>query len=204
MRQQKRPYRMAARAEAAERTAQRIHDAAVDLFRSRPFAEVTLQAVADRAEVTLQTVLRRFGSKDELFEAAAARFAARVFESRVPPHAGDVGAAIEALVASYEAMGDLGWRALCQEDQSGLVAAVLDGARAGHRRWVESSFAHLLPARAGAERERRVLLLFGATDFYQWKLLRRDLGRDRQTTIRTMVEWVEALAGAFDRKGGRR
>ena len=63
---EKRAYRMGARAEAAERTAERIQSAAIGLFRSRPFSEVTLQAIADKAEVTLQTVLRRFGSKEQV------------------------------------------------------------------------------------------------------------------------------------------
>ena len=51
---------MGARAIAVERTSTRIMEAAVVLFRSRPFTEVTLQAIADAAGVTLQTVLRRF------------------------------------------------------------------------------------------------------------------------------------------------
>jgi AcrR family transcriptional regulator len=198
---QKRPYRMKARAAAAEQTAQRIYAAAVELFRSHPFPEVTLQAVAERAGVTLQTVLRRFGSKEMLFEAAGNHFRDRVMQSRVPARPADIRSAIESLVASYEEMGDLNWHALCQEDQSAVVRAALDKGRAAHRRWLETSFAHLLPARAGAERERRVLLLFGVTDFYLWKLFRRDLGHERQATTKRMIDLVAALARAFTREG---
>jgi len=66
-----RPYRMTARAQAAEATAQAIIAAARVLFAERPYDQVSLPVIAERAGVTVQTVLRRFGSKEELFAAAA-------------------------------------------------------------------------------------------------------------------------------------
>lgn len=191
----KRAYRMSARAEAAEETTKRIYGAAVGLFTALPFAEVTLRAVAERAGVTLQTVLRKFGSKEALFEQAAEAMNAEVFASRVPPRAGDVRSAVEALVASYEAMGELGWRGLCEEGQFDFVKKSMDRARSAHRAWVESAFAHRLPRRATAKREQRVLLLFAATDFYVWKLYRRDLGIGREATVERMIDLVEAISG---------
>jgi AcrR family transcriptional regulator len=190
----KRAYRMSARAEAAEQTTKRIYAAAVELFTALPFAEVTLRAVAERAAVTLQTVLRKFRSKEALFEEAATTMNAEVFASRIPPRAGDVRSAVETLVASYEAMGDLGWRGLCQEDQFDFVKQSMDRARSSHRAWVESTFAQLLPKRAGAKREQRVLLLFAATDFYVWKLYRRDLGIGREATVERMIDLVLAIS----------
>src|SRR5262249_4056980 len=97
---------MSARAEAAERTVARIHEAAADLFRSRPFPEVTLQAIADAAGVTLQTVLRRFGSKEQLFISAANAQADTVMRRRAIDAGGDVKTIVRTLVASYEEMGD--------------------------------------------------------------------------------------------------
>ena len=66
-----RPYRMQARARAAEATAQAIIAAACALFAERPYDEVSLPVIAERAGITVQTVLRRFGSKEELFAVAA-------------------------------------------------------------------------------------------------------------------------------------
>ena len=66
-----RAYRMVARAEAAEATARAIIAAARRLFSELPYDEVSLPAVAAAAGVTVQTLLRRFGSKDGLFAAAA-------------------------------------------------------------------------------------------------------------------------------------
>jgi AcrR family transcriptional regulator len=190
---------MVARAEAAERTTEKIFAAARELFGERPFEDVTVQAIADRAGVSLQTVLRKFGSKEGLFEAAGEAIKRAVMESREPPRQ-DVRAAVEALVASYEEMGDVGWNGLRQEDRFPWVKKVMDEARAAHRVWVERAFAHLLPARHGAERERRILLLFAATDYYTWKLFRRDLDLGREITIERMIDLVNAVSAA---RGGR-
>lgn len=191
---QKRPYRQTLRAATAERTSRKIFAAAAGLFRDRPFADVTVQAVADRAGVSLQTVLRKFGSKEALYEAAAKSLSADVMSSRVPARTADVRAAVEALVASYERMGDLGWRGLTQEDQFPFVRDMMSGARDAHRAWIESTFAHVLPRRAGPERVRRVLLLFAATDFYVWKLFRRDLALGRDVTVERMIELATAAS----------
>ena len=196
----KRSYRMGARAAAAERTRLAIIDAVVELFMERDPDAISLEAIAERAQVTLQTVLRKFGSKDGLFEAAAQVRRAAVLQSRQPERPGDPRAAIRALVASYETLGDLNWRMLRFEAQIPALRPVLDGARALHRGWIESSFADLLSAR-GALRERRVDALFTATDFYVWKLHRRDLGRSRAQVEATMLGLVEALALRFREEG---
>ncbi|MEW5848806.1 MAG: helix-turn-helix domain-containing protein [Myxococcota bacterium] len=180
---------MVARAEAAERTTEKIFSAALELFRDRPFSEVTVQAITDRAGVSLQTVLRKFGSKEGLFEAVGQEMLRTVMTSRRPATS-DVRVAVETLVASYETMGDVGWRGLCEEGQFPWLKQQMDKARAAHREWVEQSFAHLLPAQPKAERDRVILLLFAATDFYLWKLFRRDLGLGRQATTERMIDLV--------------
>ncbi len=188
---------MGARGEAAERTAQRIQDAAIGLFRSRPFSEVTLQAIAAVAGVTLQTVLRRFGSKEQVFTQAAKRQMVLIFNARKVSASGDIAAIVGTIVASYEDMGDLNWRGVTQEDQFPLIKELFDQARARHREWIETCFAGLIGCARGGERERRILLLFGATDFYVWKLYRRDLGMSRALTTARMSDLVTAIARHF-------
>jgi AcrR family transcriptional regulator len=191
---------MRGRADAAERTGARIQAAAFELFRSRPFQEVTLQAIANAAGVTLQTVLRRFGSKEHLFTTAAQRQTDAVFASRAVGPPADVATIVRTIVASYEDMGDLNWRGVSQEDQFPLIKQLFDVARARHRQWVERYFAGIIGRARGKERERRTLLLFSATDFYTWKLYRRDLGKTREFTIARMIDLVTALAGEFRRE----
>ena len=64
-----RQYRMKVRAEASEETGQRILEAAQQLFGEPLYDQVSLQAVADRAGVGVQTVIRHFTSKEQLFAA---------------------------------------------------------------------------------------------------------------------------------------
>lgn len=191
---------MSARADAAERTMDRIHDTAIELFRSRPFGEVTLQAIAEASGVTLQTVLRRFGSKENVFTSAAKIYTERIFATRVVEESSDVSTIIRTLIASYEEMGDLNWRGVSQEDQFPSVKAIFDQARARHREWVEARFADVIRQVPVEQRESAVLLLFAATDFYVWKLYRRDLGQSRTFTTAQMTETVNALVERFRRQ----
>lgn len=189
----RRAYRMTARADAAAETARRILDAAYELFFRREYEEITLQAVADRAGVTMQTVLRRFGSKDRLADAVADVRLPEVLRSRSVDRPGDATTAVRILVDSYEKLGDLNWRMLREEHRFPALHKMLERARGLHRAWIEQTFAPLLPA-SGPARERRVLALFAATDFYQWKLLRRDLRLTRKETERLLQDAVEAVA----------
>ena len=79
---------MAARAEVAEATARRVLDEAVELFTDQAYEDVSLDEVASRAGVTKRTVLRRFGSKDELFVTAMQRAATEMMRQRDEAPAG--------------------------------------------------------------------------------------------------------------------
>jgi AcrR family transcriptional regulator len=188
---------MVARAVAAEETGRRIVDAATELFFAQDYGEVTLQAIAKRAGVTLQTVLRRFGSKEQLFSTGARTRGAALMQSREPERPRDGASALRALVASYETIGDFNWRALRAEHQFPVLHEMLGHARANHRGWLERQFGHRLPPK-GRERQRRIVRLFAATDFYVWKLLRLDLGLSVEETLRTMSEQVAAVVGPLE------
>ncbi|HWG27241.1 helix-turn-helix domain-containing protein, partial [Actinospica sp.] len=65
-----RSYTMRARAESTAETRQRILDAVNQLSYEQLSVQIALTDVAERARVSVQTVLRHFGTKDALFEAA--------------------------------------------------------------------------------------------------------------------------------------
>src|SRR5256885_859692 len=165
----KRAYRMQARAEASAETERRIRQAAMRLLMGHDYSEVTLADVAAGAGVTLQTVLRKFGSKEGLLDAVFGEATRQVVAERTPQTPGDSASAIRALAASYERIGDGNWRILRQEHQFPALHDLLMAARRNHRAWLERSFAHALPSR-GAARRRALDLLFVATDFYAWEL----------------------------------
>ena len=190
-----RPYRMTARAKATERTRERILEATYQLWLEHPYDEVSMDAVADRAAVSRQTVHRHFGTKDDLVTAVTAWRAPREDAERSVP-VGDVAAAVRRIVERNEEMGDANIRALEVEDRIAVVQHMLGQGRRAHRTWVETVFAPHLPDQADA-RERIVDALYVALDVTVWKLLRRDFAYSVERTeqvMRTMVDGVLAEA----------
>jgi AcrR family transcriptional regulator len=181
-----RKYTMGARAQAVDATRRRIMDALIALAGERPFAEVTLDAIAERAGVSVQTVLRQFGSRDGLFaEAMDAAMVDAEDERRTPP--GDVGAAVRIVVDHYERRGRTALLMLAQEGYDDVARKATDRGKAMHRDWVRDAFA---PA---TDDEALLDLLVVASDVYTWKLLRIDRGHSRTVTERRMHQLVDAV-----------
>ena len=191
----KRPYRMRARAEAAAETGRRILEATIDLHRERYFDQVSLEDIAERAGVTVQTVIRRFGSKERLIEAAAEEGNRQVMHQRNQAPIGDIEGALKNLIDHYEQWGDSVMRLLAQEERVPAFRSVTDAGRALHHEWVERTFAPLLAERTGTARRRLLAELIAICDVYFWKLLRRDLRLSREQTELALKEMILALKG---------
>ncbi len=163
------------------------------LFIERPFEAITLEAVAARAGVTLQTLLRRFGSKAGLVAAAAAEGIDRVEAQRGEGPAGDARGAVTNLFDHYEEWGEVALRLLAQEQRFDEIAEITRRGRATHAAWVERVFAPQLARRRGPGHVRRRGQLIAICDVYIWKLLRRDLGLSRAAAEKAVLEIVQAL-----------
>ncbi len=192
---QKRPYRMRARAEAAAETGRRILEATIELLRERFFDQVSLEDIAERAGVTVRTVIRRFGSKERLIEAAAEEGERRVTHQRYQAPIGDIEGAVNNLMDHYEEWGDTALRLLAQEERVPAFRSITDAGRAFHYEWVERTFAPLLAKRTGMARRRQLAELIAICDVYFWKLLRRDVGLSREQTELAIRETILALKG---------
>ena len=123
---------MGARAEAAAATGERILDSVERLFWAAPGREPTLEAIAAGADVSVQTVIRRFGGRDGAEAAAFARAAQRVAEQRATAPPDDLPGAVAVLVEHYEAVGDGVMRMLAAEHNRVLVADVVANGRRLH------------------------------------------------------------------------
>ena len=104
-----RTYSQTRRAEATERTRQAILTPPQELFREEREFEPPLDGVAARAGCSTRSVLRHFGSKEGLIEAAITAAEREVMESRAA-RPGDAAGAIRGLVDHYEESGDRGRR----------------------------------------------------------------------------------------------
>lgn len=190
---------MSARARAVEATRSAIVDSVSTLSQERLLRDIGLDDVAQRAGVSVQTVLRQFGSRAELFQAVSDQLREAVVKERRAP-VGDVGQAIRVLVEHYELRGDAVLLLLAQERLEDVVAGITDAGRALHRAWVEEVFEPFLPD-AEAWREQAMDLLVVATDVYAWKLLRRDRGLSRSRTRQRMEHLVRTLLADLGQTG---
>lgn len=189
----KRPYRMRARADSAAATGERILDAAELAFFEGDGEEPTLADVAGRSGVSVQTVLRRFGSREGLLVAAIARVASNVGAQRGAAPVGDTAGAVRNLVDHYEELGDKVLRMLDESSRNETILRLTQMGFAYHREWCKRVFAPTLEALDPPVRAIRTAQLVAVTDVHMWKLLRRDQRLGRERAERAMLGMVEPL-----------
>jgi AcrR family transcriptional regulator len=190
---------MVARAEGMVATRDRIVRATLKLALEHAYEDVTLGAIAQAANVSHQTVLNHFASKEKVAAAAGELLSRDTAAVRARAKPGDLNGAIHILVREYERIGDAGARWAVASERLGSLAAMLDTARVGHQAWLERIVSDRLPAAPGA-RLHAIHALHAATDVYTWKLLRRDLRLSRETVERVMLDLAN---GVLDRLSGQ-
>jgi len=191
----RRPYRMNARATAAAATAERILDATVKIFWERPTDQISLDDVAHRAGVSVQTVIRRFGGREGLMTAAVAREAERVRQQRDSAPDDDLEGAIHVLVEHYETLGNQVLKMLAEEERIPALREVAEVGRRMHREWCARVFRSALIGFSGNEHDRRLAQIAAICDVYTWKVIRRDVGLSRSQTELALVELLNPLFG---------
>lgn len=185
-----RTYEMGLRADAAAATSERILAAAKSRFVVQAYDEVRLDDIAADAGVTVQTVLRRFGSKEGLVRAIVAATQPAVVSARDAAPVGDVPAAIENLVDHYELEGPTAMQLLRQELRVTAFAEITEFGRGYHAAWVARVFQPWLERVSGRDRARLHAQLIAACDVYTWHLLRNQAGLSRAATERAIRELV--------------
>lgn len=188
-----RSYTMRARAAAAEATRRRILEAVVTLLTSRFRSEIRLEDIAEGAQVTVQTIINVFGSRSELLDTAFATLLQEIREQRLRAEPGDLKGAVGALLDHYEQFGDLVIRNLAERADPELIAV----GRAGHRQWVQRQFETQIAQVDPTRRRSLTDELVCVCDVYTWALLRRDMGRSRPETEKTILSLVNAIVGAM-------
>lgn len=192
----KRQYRNTAQAEVAALTRQRILQATLTLFAEQWIDAVTLDLVAERAGVTVQTILRHFGSKEGLAGQAGLAANQTATDQRAEAPIGDLAGAVDNLVQHYEEAGDRVIRLLAQEDRYSQLHELLKQGRFVHQQWVGRVFAPYLDRRLPDQRERLAASLIVACDVYVWRLLRRDMCYSVEQYQATLLDMIVALTNS--------
>jgi AcrR family transcriptional regulator len=172
----KRTYRQSRRAQASEENTQRILEAGLQLFAERPFDQIALADVAERAGVGLQTLIRRVGTKDGLARAINEWVSPQVGGERDEPASADPAYVAAAVARQYERWGTLIDRMLRQQDASPALAENAEAGRAAHRAWIDTAFAGVLEAQPPAARRSLRARLVAVCGVELWLVLRRDEG----------------------------
>ena len=187
-----RSYTLKARAASAKETSQQILRASAALLWEKLTPEIRLADVAERAGVSVQTILRHFGTREKLLADAENTLREEIRAERQAP-AGDIPAAVRTIFEHYEARGDGVLRMLAQEHWNEQIRVINDTGRHMHRQWVETVFGPQLDAHEENERTALVDLLVVATDIYTWKLLRRDRALARALAEARVRQLIAAI-----------
>src|SRR5260370_6057555 len=200
----KRSYRGHVQAEVAALTAQRILQAAAALYEEQWLDHITFEQIAERAGVTVQTVIRRFGSKEQLIAEVGRLAYVQATQQRDEAPVGDIAGAIGNLLVHYEAVGKLALRTLSQEERDPVLHQLVEEGRLYHRQCAQRVFAPFLLSLDPQRRARLTAMLVAVTDVYVWKLLSQDLLLDHEQTAVALQELIEALLASVPHPGGTR
>lgn len=193
----RRPYkRMARTTEAQRRTRTALLNVAMEEFIGGGWEKLSLQELADRAQVTKQALLHHFGSKDGLLTQAMASTTAEMYTPCRSTAPGDVGGAVENLLDHYEEWGERSLRVgTWLESGPPVLANISRLARQMRHEWVEDAFAPQLERRCGDAHVRCRAALITLCDVHTWWLLSHDLEFERAAVRATLTTAIEALLG---------
>ena len=174
----------------AGQTSQNIIAATERLLTENSLEEISLNKIAQEADVTVQTVLRHMKSRDGCLHALVDKVSSRIEKQRDCKEPGNIPVIIESLIGHYEKEGKLVLNLLAEEHRGDSFAAnFTNEGRAYHRNWVEQCFAPHISGKGSEITDE----LVAATDIYAWKLLRLDFGRSRDKTKKIILNMVQKI-----------
>lgn len=189
-----RAYRMTARADAAEHTAERLIDAMLERFSEQPYDQIRLEDLASGADVTVQTLVRRFGSKHALLAATVRRELIRLAADRSAALGEDPKTTVHALVRHYEDNGLLILKLYSEAHQAPGVPDLAAQGRAHHVSWCHEAFSPaLISVKDPTERQRRLGQVVAICDATTWRILRFDGELSADQTELALLELLEPV-----------
>lgn len=197
-----RAYTQTTRSDQTLARRRRIIEAVFTLIDRGSLGDVTLQGVAEEAGVSLKTVTRHFGSKEELLRQSMAEARSEEEHNR-EVQVGDLDAICRVLAQRYETMAEHIYRMGDAELTYPWLSDWVQMARESHLEWLGEVLAPWLPGR-GREREDRLMCLFSATEIRSWWTIRRRFGYSPERARTVMMRQLVALTSQWEREARSR
>ena len=170
-------YKGSIQSEVRELTHQRILDAVRNLSLDFWLDEITLNQIADQANVCVQTLFRHFDSRDELIEESLENFIHVIQDQRPDTRDVSVQSIVDILLNNYEQNGNWIFRLQSQEKRFSGIAKWNRAWQETQLEWVQRNFAVYLQALSTINQQELEEILFSLTDVQFWKIYRHDLGK---------------------------
>ena len=196
MSDQKRPYKMKARAEQEAQTRQRITESAVELHGTLGPARTSISAVAEHAGVRRSTVYRHFPDEEALFGACSAHWGAENPPpdvsrwERIDDPEERLEVALDELYAYYRRTGGMLEKLLRDEQTVPVVAELF----APFHQLLTAVTEVLIQGRGlrGRARDRARAAIGHAISFGTWQQLTAEQGLDDEAAAELMRRLVAA------------
>ncbi|MHB8133178.1 MAG: TetR/AcrR family transcriptional regulator [Anaerolineaceae bacterium] len=186
-------YRASIQSEIRELTHKRILDAVWDLSLDFWLDEITLSQIADRANVSVQTLFRHFDSRDVLIEKSLENFIQTIRDLRSDTLDVSVQSIVDTLLNSYEQNGNWFFRLQSQENRFPGRAKWNRAWQEIQLEWVQRNFSVYLQALSPINQQELEQILVGMTDVHFWKVYRHDLGKSLEETRQIWIRVLRAV-----------
>ena len=185
---------MSARAETVNETGARILDATLRLYASHPVDQIRLEVIAMEADVSVPTIVRRYGGKAGAIVALVRRELAQLADRRTAHAADPVETVVADLVEHYERYGSLILKVYSESPLIEGLAEVAAQGRSYHVDWCRQTFAERITGDPPTH-SRRLAAAIAVCDATTWRILRYDGGLDPRETSIALRELLTPIIG---------
>ncbi|NTW44838.1 MAG: TetR/AcrR family transcriptional regulator [Anaerolineaceae bacterium] len=190
MTKQKKPYSATIQMEIKTHTNQRILAAVKALTLDFWLDEITLFQIAEKANVSIQTLFRHFGSREQLIQHAVNLISADILSQHAIPDEVSVQSIVSNLNEYYDLNGLFIIRLRSQAARLAEFEDFQVGWQNSHHQWIQNSFAIYLQALTTISQNELADTLFGLTDVHFWYVYHHELRKSRQELN---IIWVRIL-----------
>lgn len=186
-----------AQQELAALTKQRILLAVRKLFDESRLNDISIQAIAARANVSVQSIYRHFESRDGLIDQFLDEMAVLVENYPLEAAPGNIYSIVKNLLHYYQENAPLLLRLQMQTDDSPKLSACWAVVQRSHLAWVRANFSVFLESLSRQRQLEMENQLMWLTDVSCWRVYIQELGRSSVEIEQGMVHVLRAVLQSY-------